>query len=71
MTDSVTMKHENVCELERMVLTGDRARNFANGVVVKSPSNRLELDAVGRFPGFRTFRRTGLLFLSPRAKAAK
>lgn len=36
MTDPVTMKHDNVCELERM-----------GGAAVKSPSNSLELDAVG------------------------
>ena len=47
MTDLVTMKHENVGEGENGYITGDRARNFANGAVVKSPSNRLELDAVG------------------------
>jgi hypothetical protein len=48
MTDPVTMKHENVCELERM--GGSLA--IEPGILpmvrlVESPSNRLELDAVG------------------------
>jgi hypothetical protein len=45
--NSVTTRHENSCKLrENGHATGEQARNIAM-VRIGSPSNRLELDAVG------------------------